>query len=127
MPANALKSQISTHKNLIVYQKAKDNTLSLYNYYKNKRLSWIDQSFTNQLLRASASIGANITEGYGRNSKGDYKRFLIIAKGSALETEYWIDLLIEIDNKQSRQLEEIQGINTEIIKILTTLIKNIAN
>lgn len=42
---------------------------------------------TNQVRRSAVSIPANISEGCGRNSNDDFKRFLSIAQGSAFETE----------------------------------------
>jgi four helix bundle protein len=39
-----------------------------------------------QLVRASLSIGSNISEGCGRGSIPDFRRFLLHARGSAQET-----------------------------------------
>jgi four helix bundle protein len=44
-----------------------------------------------QLVTAAASVPANFAEGLGRESDADRRRFLIIARGSARETEHWID------------------------------------
>lgn len=42
-----------------------------------------------QMRRSSYSIPSNISEGCGRESDAEFKRFLIIARGSATELEYF--------------------------------------
>ena len=44
-----------------------------------------------QLIRAADSIGANIAEAFGRHSPADQRRFLLIARGSANETQHWVE------------------------------------
>lgn len=41
---------------------------------------------TSQQVASADSIAANIEEGYGRASRAEYIRFLVIARGSATET-----------------------------------------
>ncbi len=47
-----------------------------------------------QLMRSASSIAANVAEGYGRFSQPAYRNHLSIARGSAFESESWIDLLL---------------------------------
>lgn len=42
-----------------------------------------------QMRRASSSVPANIAEACGRESDAEFRRFLIIAQGSANELEYF--------------------------------------
>ena len=50
---------------------------------------------TNQLLRSSTSIGANIREAFYAHSKADFIAKLQVALKECFETEYWIELLLE--------------------------------
>lgn len=43
-----------------------------------------------QLVRAADGIGANISEGAGRGSPADNRRFVRIARGSLNETRHWL-------------------------------------
>lgn len=116
-----------TYKDLIVYQKAFNNSIDLFRYYKEQKLIWSETFLIRQLLRASTSVGANIVEGYGRNSRKDYRRFLSIAKGSALETEYWINAMVEVRIQDKDILIKVLETNIELIKMLTAMIAKMSN
>ena len=45
------------------------------------------KALVTQLIHSADSVSANIEEGYGRGFGADYARFLIIALGSARETQ----------------------------------------
>ena len=49
--------------------------------------------YTNQLLRCSSSIGANLFEAKYSQSKKDFVNKLEIALKESFETEYWLELL----------------------------------
>ncbi len=72
---------------LDVCKKAHELTLEVYRasakFPNSERFG-----LTSQLQCAAASIGANLAEGSGRQTDGDYKRFVDIASGSACEVEY---------------------------------------
>jgi len=43
-----------------------------------------------QIIRSSGSIAANLSEGYGRYSPADRKKFYLYARGSFEETKTWL-------------------------------------
>jgi len=56
-----------------------------------------------QLVRAVDSIGANIAEGLGRGTLPDQRRFFLMARGSLLETEHWLERAASRDAGLSRE------------------------
>ncbi len=110
------------HHNLIYYQKAKQLTKDVVLLFNKLPQTRTNEILYKQILRSVSSIGANIAEGYGRNNKKEYRQYLGIARGSALETEYWLEIIQEISGINTQTLIEL---NKEIIRLLTTTIKNL--
>ncbi|VEP17030.1 23Sr RNA protein [Hyella patelloides LEGE 07179] len=80
-----------------------------------------------QIRRASVSIPANISEGYGRNSKGDYIRFLNIAKGSVNELENHLLLSKRLKLCESKDANNIINLLQEETKMIISLIKKLSS
>ena len=51
--------------------------------------SFARDSVGNQMVRSADSIGANISEAYGRYHYGEKLQFFYFARGSLFETKYW--------------------------------------
>ncbi|MEC7771958.1 MAG: four helix bundle protein [Bacteroidota bacterium] len=78
--------------------------------------------FANQLLRSSTSIGANVAEAGGGQSKKDFISKMAIASKEARETRYWLRLIKEANLSQLELSEYLDEID-QIIKILTKIVK----
>jgi four helix bundle protein len=73
-------------------------------------------SICDQLIRSSASVGANIVEAKSASSKLEYKKFFEIALKSANETIYWL-LVIKSVNQNKNLKSEINRLYNEVIEI----------
>ncbi len=87
---------IKSYRDLIVWQKAmvlvKDIYLTSQAFPKKEVYG-----LTSQIRKCAVSIPSNIAEGYGRNSTGDYKRFLQIANGSLHELQTQIQIALDLN------------------------------
>ena len=96
----------------------------VYTVGLSKRLKkeGVDFSLVRQLLRSSVSIGANVEEGIGAQSKRDFIHKMGIAYKEARETRYWVKLLSatnDLSNEESNYLlKEIESIINIISRIL---------
>lgn len=77
-----------------------------------------------QLLRSGTSVGAMIRESEHAESKLDFIHKNAIAQKEINETIYWLELLKETGYLTIEQFESINKDAIELIKIITTIIKN---
>ena len=82
---------INSYKDLEIYQEGYKELLEIYKITREypKEEEYV---MTTQIRRAALSIVLNIAEGYGRQSKEDFKRFLKISYGSINEVETLLEL-----------------------------------
>jgi four helix bundle protein len=94
--------------------------VKLYKYLKENKKEYI---LSKQLLRSETSIGANVEEAIGGQSKNDFVSKISIAYKESRETLYWIKLLKESGYLSLKQAESIASDCEEIIKIITKIQK----
>ncbi|WP_316929379.1 four helix bundle protein [Flavobacterium limnosediminis] len=68
-----------------------------------------DEKFglTSQIKRSAVSIPSNIAEGYGRNYRKDYSRFLQISRGSLYENQTQMEIAVNLSFLNVEDLKEI--------------------
>jgi four helix bundle protein len=108
-------------KELKVWQKAHGLTVAIYSSSRSFPKDEI-YGLTSQLRRAAVSVGANIAEGCGRRSDGEFVRFLQIARGSASEVEYHLLLGRDLKFLSETQYKDLEGKLVEIQRMLTSLV-----
>ncbi len=79
-------------------------------------------NLANQLFRSGTSIGANVREAQGAESKADFIHKMKIAYKESEETKYWLELCKEAANyaDPGKLLKDIDSVQRVIGKIITT-------
>jgi len=83
----------------------------------------VARTISNQLIRSGTSIGANIEEAHGSQSKADFTAKMYISCKEARETNYWLRLLIETKMISEKQLANLLDESNQLIAILTSIVK----
>lgn len=79
-------------------------------------------ALADQIIRSGCSIGANVRESQGAESKADFVHKMKVALKEAEETEYWLELceFSEKIQKPGRLLAEVESIIKVLNKIVAT-------
>ena len=80
---------------------------------------------TAQIRRAAVSIPANIAEGHGRSSRGDYRHHVWIAAGSLRELETLFEIIAVLTYVDEKSLAKVRGSCDELGRMLTRLAKRL--
>ena len=80
-----------------------------------------------QLVRSADSVGANISEGSGRGSFQDNRRFVRIARGSLYETKHWLRRAYQRNMLTKSQVDELSKILEELSPRLNAYLNSIGN
>lgn len=113
-------AQIESHRDLVVWQKAMDLAVFVYQL-SGKFPAKETYRLVTQVTRSASSVAANIAEGHARGSRRDYSQFLAIAKGSLMETETFVMLAVRLEYTTQAEAQHVLSLITEISKMLTAL------
>jgi len=105
-------------KENIIQTKTFDFAIRIVKVYKHLKQNKNEQILSKQLLRSGTSIGANIEEAIGGQSKNDFSSKLSIAYKEARESSYWIKLLEKSNYLTNTESQSLLGDLTEILKII---------
>lgn len=108
----------------VVAEKSKSFAIRIIKFYQYLCDEKKEFVLSKQILRSGTSIGANIRESKNAQSKADFINKLNIALKEADETAYWFELLIGSNIIQENQVHDLYELNTELIKLLTSIIKS---
>ncbi len=106
---------------LIAWQKSQDFAVIIYQHFTGLK----DYGFKDQICRAAVSISNNIAEGFDRNSKADFTRFLYISISSCSEVKSMLYLALRLNYIDAQTSTTLIEQANEISKIIRGLIKSL--
>ena len=113
---------IKSYKDLEIYKKSYKIALKIHELTKSfPETERYD--LTSQIRRCSKSIPTNIAEGYGRQSKEEFKRFLRISLGSSNELQVHLDFSKDLRYLKEEEYKELSQENEEIGKMINVTIQ----
>jgi four helix bundle protein len=91
-------------------------------YFKTLEKNDVTRILGRQLLRSGTSVGANIHEAQGGQSRADFLCKMQVAHKEARESAYWLRLLGEEQAGEARMEDRLLQETREIIRILGSII-----
>lgn len=116
MPMRAVRS----FRDLIVWQRSVELTVAVYELTREFPREEI-YGLTSQIRRACVSVASNIAEGHGRNSTGEFRQFLGVARGSNFEVQTQLILSRRLKFGGNDGLGACEGLSAEVEKMLVAL------
>jgi four helix bundle protein len=95
--------------------------VKLYQHLINTKKEYV---LSKQILRSGTSIGANVEEAIGGQSKADFISKLSIAYKEARETSYWLRFLKDTDYLTPKEFESIYPDVEELCRIIGSIQKS---
>jgi len=115
---------IQSYKDLVAWQKAMELAEAVYRCVGTLPKEEI-YGLASQMRRAVVSVAANIAEGRGRNSLGESRQFLGIARGSLAELETEISIAERVGYLNEAVTKELQMRCAETGRVLNGLHKSL--
>lgn len=74
-----------------------------------------------QFIKSGTSIGANYREANRARSKADFRNKIKICESESSETQYWLDLISEMNWITDKKLEKVKKECSELLAIFTKI------
>ena len=117
---------MNNFRELKVWQKAMSLVTEIYKisseFPNNEQFG-----LTSQMRCSSISIPSNIAEGFGRNTKNEFVRFLQISLGSLFELQTQLEISRNLTFLSVNLFEKLEQNTIELEKMLKALIKSLKN
>lgn len=113
-----------SYRELTVWQKSMSLVQDVYQHTRQFPKEEL-YGLASQMRRSAVSIPSNIAEGQGRLSKGEFRQFLGVARGSLLELETQLIIAGELLLLSDPEVDGLLGRTNEVLRMLNGLMKSV--
>jgi four helix bundle protein len=114
------RTKVNTFRDLLAWQRAMDLVVAVYqstdNFPKDELFGLVSQ-----LRRAAVSIPSNLAEGFGRRSRTEYARFMLLSMGSLFEVQTQLEIALRLKYLSSESFEKLAKLSREVEYLLSRL------
>ncbi len=111
-------------RDLVVWQRSVQMSVAIYKLTLGFPKEEI-YGLSSQLRRAGVSVASNIAEGYARASRGEYKQFLGMARGSNSEVQTQLVIARELGFGSPQTLDTAEGLSNEVGKMMAAILRGL--
>ena len=104
--------------NNIIQHKSYQFALRIVKLYVFLQKEKKEFAMSKQILRSGTSIGANVEESIGAQSRKDFLSKISIAYKETRETHYWLRLLNDSDFLTTKEFKSLSSDCEELLKII---------
>ncbi len=110
-------------KNNVIKEKSYSFALKIIDVYKYLIFEKKEYVLSKQLLKSGTSIGANVEEALGGQSRKDFFSKMMIAYKEARESHYWLRLIKDSNLMENNVVELYLNDCNELLKIMGSIRK----
>ncbi|HBI16572.1 MAG: S23 ribosomal protein family protein [Candidatus Moranbacteria bacterium GW2011_GWF2_34_56] len=119
-----MSNSLNSYKDLIVWQRSMELVTEIYKLtYKFPKEEIY--GIISQMKRCAISIPSNIAEGRRRDSKKEFRRFLVIAYGSGAELETQVEISKRLKFVNESEFLKTNELLLETMKMLNKLLSTL--
>lgn len=113
--------KITRFEDLEIWKISLSVTKIIYDYSANSKFSK-DFGLRDQIRRAVVSISSNIVEGYEKRSNNEFRRFLLISKGSTSEVRNQLHIALAVGYINQNEFDKVDKILLELASKIGALV-----
>jgi len=116
--------KVESHRDLDVWRAGMDLTVTIYRL-TGKLPPDERYGLVSQMRRAATSIPANIAEGHGRKTTGEFLQALSVSRGSLAELSTYLELSVRLEYVDRSDIEDAWALSVTSGKLLNGLMRSL--